>query len=256
MLKKKIVAVLSWLRDNVVAVLLASFVIPGVLAVFNQQSAITRAIFDTDYKAAKLKFQECHRFHAEYISSVRSNQGAALLMHKHFNIDEVLRRGDSPTFFTAYKATLQTYQSSLARMEDSSAKTSQCYGELAATYENLAISLNLYRDFRKIASQGADELAVRTSKRDAVRDEMSARVSLESLFSAMISGDDKSMIAAMRNASFEDLATFQSKNADAEAASFRLERERFNELNTLFSDELNARLHRGLFGYFGSLLRG
>lgn len=93
MLKKKIVAALSWLRDNVVAVLLVSFVIPGVLAVFNQQSAITRAIFETDYKAAKLKFQECHRFHAEYITSVRSNQGAALLMHKHFNINEVFRRG-------------------------------------------------------------------------------------------------------------------------------------------------------------------
>jgi hypothetical protein len=57
----KLIAALNWIKDNVLAVLIASFVIPGVLAAFNQQSEITKAIYETDYKGAKTKFPRNQR---------------------------------------------------------------------------------------------------------------------------------------------------------------------------------------------------
>jgi len=251
----KLIATLNWIKDNVLAVLIASFVIPGVLAVFNQQSEITKAIYETDYKGAKIKFQECDRFHSEYLSAATTNAGTAQILQNHFNLDTIAKRGSSEIYFVAFKGTMETYQKSLGQVQDLFSKTSRCYGELTANYENLALSLNLIEEFQDETKRGADKVSPLIAKRDAIAKDLSKRFDPNVMFEAFISGDEKSIQAAMQTANFGDLAQLQSQNIEVESAVQSQQRAQFVELNKLFANELNRRFHRGLLSYFWSLVR-
>lgn len=249
----KLIATLNWIKDNVLAVLIASFVIPGVLAVFNQQSDITKAIYETDYKSAKNKFQECDRVHSEYISAAETNAGTALFIQQHFNPDAVAKRGHSETYFIALKGTMDTFQKSLNQTKESFDKASRCYSELNASYENLALSLDLLDEFHHETKQGADRIAQLTDERTAIRNKILERVDPNMILGALISNDEKSMHIITENVNYNDVAELQSQNIKVESEAQRQQRAQFVALNKIFANELNRRFHRGLLSYFGSL---
>lgn len=251
---KKLIATIVWIRDNVLALLIASFVIPGVLAVFNQQYEITKVIYQTDYKGAKTKFQECDRLHSEYLSIAKINEGTALTLQEHFNLDAIDKKGSSEVYFVAFKSTIDSYQKSLGQVQDLFDKTSRCYGDLSANYENLALSLNLIKEYQERTKQGSEEISSLVAKRDAIAENLSKRVDSKFMFGALISGDEKSIQSAMQMASFGDLAKLQSKNIEIETAVQGQQRAQFLEMNNLFANELNRRFHRGLISYFWSLV--
>ena len=252
---QKLIAALNWIKDNVLAVLIASFVIPGVLAVFNQQSEITKAIYETDYKGAKAKFQECDRLHSEYLSAATTNAGTAQILHEHFNLDAIAKKGSSEIYFVAFKGAMETYQKSLGQVQELFAKTSRCYGELTANYENLALGLNLIEEFQEETKRGTDKVSPLVAKRDAIAMDLSKRIDPNAMFGALISGEEKSIQNAMQIANFGNLAKLQSQNIEVESAVQSQQRAQFVELNKLFANELNRRFHRGLLSYFWSLIR-
>jgi hypothetical protein len=249
----KLAATFNWIKDNVLVVLIASFVIPGVLSVFDQQSQITKTIYETDYKSAKTKFQECDRLHSDYLSAAITNAGAAQTLQKHFNLDAIAKHSSSEIYAIAFKGTMETYQKSSGLAQELFAKTSRCYGELTSNYENLALSLNLIDEFHTETKRGAEKIASLVVKRDAVVKDLSKRVDPAIIFGALISGDEKSIQSTMQTANFEDLAKLQSQNIEVESAVQSQQRAQFVELNKLFANELSRRFHRGLFSYFWSL---
>lgn len=251
----KLIATINWIKDNLLAVIIASFIIPGVLAVFNQQSEITKVIYETDYKGAKTKFQECDRLHTDYLSAITINAGTAQILQEHFNLDAIAKKGSSEVYFIAFKGTMETYQKSLGQVQELFAKTSRCYGELTANYENLALSLNLLEEFQNETKRGADKVSPLVAKRDAIARDLSKRVDPNAMFGALISGEEKSIQATMQSANFGDLAKLQSQNIEVESAVQSQQRTQFVELNKVFANELNRRFHRGLLSYFWSLVR-
>lgn len=251
----KWIAALNWTKDNVLAVLIASFVIPGVLAVFNQQSEITKAIYETDYKGAKTKFQECDRLHSEYLSAAIANAGTTQILQDHFNLDVIAKNGSSEIYYVAFKGTLETYKKSSEQVQELFTKTSRCYGELSNNYENLALGLNLIEEFQEETKRGTDKISSLVAKRDALAKDLSKRVDLNAMFGALISGEERSVQVAMKMANFGDLAKLQFQNIEVESAVQNHQRTQFVELNKLFANELNRRFHRGLLSYFWSLVR-
>lgn len=249
------IATLNWIKDNVLVVLIASFIVPGVLAVFGQQAEVTKAIYETDYKGAKTKYQECDRVHSEYLSAAATNAGTARLLEKHFNLDDVAKYGSSQTYFIAFKGVMETYQKSLGQVQESFAKTSRCYAELNSMYENLALSLNVSDEFQNVIGQDAAKISGLVARRDAIATDLSKRVDADAILHAIISGDEKSLQDSMRTAHYGDLAKLQSQNIEVESAVQNQQRAQFIQLNKLFSNELNRRFHRGLFSYFLSLFR-
>jgi hypothetical protein len=252
---QKLIAALNWIKDHVLAVLIASFVIPGVLSVFNQQSEITKAIYEIDYKGAKTKFQECDRLHSDYLSAAMTNAGAAQLLQEHFNLDAIAKKGSSEVYFIAFKGAMEAYQNSLGQVKELFAKTSRCYGELTANYENLALSLNLIDEFQNVTKRESDKVSLLVAKRDTIAKDIFRRVDPNVIFGALISGEEKSILNAMQTANFGDLAKLQSQNIEVESAVQSQQRVKFVELNKLFANELNRRFHRGLFSYFLALFR-
>ncbi|MBV6324640.1 hypothetical protein [Duganella violaceipulchra] len=252
---QKLIAALNWIKDNVLAVLIASFVIPGILSVFNQQFEITKAIYETDYKGAKTKFLECDRLHSDYLAAAGANAGAAQVLQEHFNPDTIAKKGSSEIYFVAFKGTMETYQKSLGQVQELFTKTSRCHSELAGNYENLALSLDLIDEFQNETKQGAEKVSSLIARRDTLAKNLLKRADPNAIFGALISGDEKSIQIAMQTANFGDLAKLQSQNIELESAVQNQQRVQFSELNKLFAKELNRRFHRGLFSYFWSLVR-
>lgn len=246
---------LNWIKDNVLAVLIASFVIPGALAVFNQQAEVTKAIYETDYKVAKAKFLECSNLHSDYLSSATTNAGTALVLQENFNVESIAQYGASELYFAAFKGTMEGYQKSLERVGDLFVKTSRCYADLNALYENLALTLNLNAELQDVKKREAEKIATLTARRDAIAKDLLKRADANAMFRAMITGDSKAAMSLMQTANFGDLAKLQSGNIDVEAAIHAQLQTQFNELNTIFSGELSKRFHRGLLSYFWSLFR-
>lgn len=249
----KPIAILYWIKDNVLAVLVASFIIPGVLAVFNQQSEITKIIYETDYKDAKTKFQECDRLHSDYLSSAVTNMGTAQFIENQFNMNAIKKNGSSQVFFLAFNTSMETYQKSLKETKELFSKTSQCYSELTANYENLALSLNLIEEFQNETQKGSEKISNLLTKRNATKKDILENTDLEAMFQALISEDEAFIEATLQQNNFGTLAELQSKNIEVESAVQNQQRAQFVELNKLFSKELSRRFHRGLLSYFCSL---
>jgi hypothetical protein len=247
--------VLNWIKENVLAVLIASFVIPGTLAVFNQQAEVTKAIYETDYKAAKAKFLECNNLNTDYLSAATTNAGTALVLQEHFNVESIAKYGASEVYFVAFKGTMDGYQKSLERVGDLFSKTSRCYADLNALYENLALTLNLNAELQDTKNRVAEQIVTLTAKRDAIAKDLQKRADPNAMFRAMITGDSKAAMSLMQTANFGDLAKLQSGNIELETAIHAQQQTQFNELNAMFSGELSKRFHRGLLSYFWSLFR-
>lgn len=254
-MQKRLIAALTWFKDNVLAVLIASFVIPGALAVFNQQAEITKAIYETDYKAAKAKYLECSSLHSDYLSAVTTNAGLATVLHDQFNMDSVAKYGESEAYFVAFKGTMEGYQKSLDSVKDLFSKTSRCYGDLNFLYENLALTLDLTSELQDIRKQDAKKITSLIERRNAIATDLMKRTDPNAIFRAIITGDTKNAMSLMQGANFGDLAKLQSANVEVETAIRNQQQTQFNELNTLFSSELSKRFHRGLLSYLWSLFR-
>lgn len=252
---RRLVETLNWIKENILAVLIVSFVIPGVLAVYSQQSDVTKAIFETDYKAAKVKSQECNRIHSDYLSIATTNMGAALMLQKHFNWREISKYGDMDVYAVAFRGTMETYQKTNEQLQDSFKNTSRCYGELYSIYENLALALNLNNEFQEEIKSGNDRITTLVARRNAIAKDISNRVDPDFMYHVIITNDAKSLPAAMRMANFGIIAKMQSQNIEVESAIQNQQQAQFVELNKIFSNELSRRLHRGLFSYFWSLFR-
>lgn len=249
----KLLAVLTWVKDNVLAVLIASFVIPGVLAVFNQQSEITKAIYETDYKGAKAKYIECRGLHSDYLSAASTNAGAAQMLQEHFNLEHAAKNTPSREYGAALAAALEAYRKSRETAHDLFGRTTRCYAELDSLYENLALALNLHDQYKNAGNPESEQIDSLIAQRDAIVKDLQKRTDPVAVFRAVIAGDAKQMQILMQRANFSDLASLQHKTVELETAVYFQQLKRHQVLNAMFSDELSRRFHRGLLSFFGSL---
>jgi hypothetical protein len=247
--------ILNWIKDNLLTTLIASFLIPAILGFYNQQSEITKTVFEVDYKEAKQKYIECDQVHRDYISAVGASAGAALLLQQNFGVDDAMKYGGSNVYFAAFRGAMETFQKSMDQQQDLLKKTSVCYANLTSSYENVAIALNLTDEFHAISNQGAERIDPLIKQREAIRADFEKRVDMLGMYRALATSDTNSAVAMYKQANFGDLSTLQIKTAEMEAALETVQHEHFVALNDMFANEFHRRLHSGLLRSFVLMLR-
>lgn len=244
---------LLWFRDNILVILIASFIIPGALAAFNQQAEITKAIYEVDYKAAKLKRLECSNTHYEYISTITDGAGSAQVLNSFFNSGGPLNYSETEAYLLTKKSTLERYLRTLDEMPTLKIKTDRCYAELNNLYENLALTLDLNGRYQEIMDSESKKMLPLRAEQEEIRRGYRNRIDLSDGFRSVLSGDLQSMARFFKSANYSDMVKIELKDAEVEIAFYTLKFTQFNELNMLFSGELNRRFHRSLLSYFSSL---
>lgn len=246
--------VLKWMRDNLLIVLIVSLVFPAVLGIFSQRSDITKMIYESDYKLAKMKHSECDRIHTDFLDAVSTNAGTAQLLHKNFNFDDVIKNGMSQHAVIVFKSTIDTYSKSLDNIHENGRKARNCYADLSSLYDNLALVLNLSDDYKVMARKNSSAIAALQAPLEASRARLRDVGDPQMLYAAMLSGDPQAAAGALKIVNYDDLAKLQTEQALAESNMQQQHRLFFNELNAVFSKELSRRFYRGFFASLWSLV--
>ncbi|MDC4760459.1 hypothetical protein [Acinetobacter baumannii] len=246
----------SYLKTHskpVLSIISISVIFPTILADYNQRAEISKVTYEVDYKSAKNKYLECNKEHDKYISSLKENAVSAGYLQQYYNIDRLQQPTNSQAYFIFFNGLIDTYRKTLSMNEELSSKASFCYKELDNLYENLALSLNVSKEYKKIIKNSDIHIIEARNKRNQLVKELENKYKenfLNDTIEALINENDEKIFEILRELNFGDLSNLQNIQVRLETDLFNVKQKQIYELNQLFSKEINTRFHHGIRSYF------
>lgn len=241
----------------VFSILCISVLFPAILADYNQRAEISKITYEVDYKSAKNKYLECNREHNKYINSLKENAVSASLLQQYYNADRLQHPPESEVYFVIFKGLMDTYRNSSNMTNELYAKASFCYKELDNLYENLALSLDVTKEYEKIIKKSDIYINEASSSRNQALEKLEKKYKNNfstDIMEALINENDDKIFAILQEFNFGDLSDLQNNQVTLETELFNVKKNQIYELNELFSKKINNRFHHGIRSYFLSFI--
>jgi hypothetical protein len=182
------------------------------------------------------------------------NAGSAQTLSEVFlnNGDE--NRALPEIYFIAFKSTFDNFQQSQVKVQDLRTKATQCYALLYVQYANLAVILGVSEKYNKQMMHNDKTTLNKLNELNRVRSDLDKRTDVKSMFRTLIIGDVKAAQKILEQGSLSDLAMLQLKNIDLEVALRDLQNKNFVNINNIFAEEFEKKLHGGLVHNISALM--
>lgn len=242
---------------SVFSILCISVLFPTILADYNQRAEISKITYEVDYKSAKNKYLECNREYDKYITSLKENAVSASLLHQYYNADRLQHPPESEVYFVFFKGLIDTYRKSLNMNKELSAKASFCYKELDNLYGNLALSLDVTKEYEEIIRKSDIHITEARNKKNQALEKINSKYNKKisnDMIEAMINENDEKTFEILRELNYGDLSELQNNHVQLETELFNVKQKQIYELNQLFYKKISNRFHHGIRSYFLSFI--
>lgn len=265
---------LNW--GTIISISIVSLIFPAMLSLFNQQADITKTIFTTDYKNAKLKSNSCINQHRNYIELEIEKLGNLKFHYEIYkkSIKSIQLNKNFSVHFPDFLIEFQKNQNEINRKtKEAFDNTKLCYTESNLELENLSVSLGILEKYIELKNKYASKKCGNDSNCSKISKEIEgAQKKIEILQNKsnikdfnmdeftekatelIISNEDDENFEYYNTLPTEELIKIYELKIQLEQHQLEFETLKQYELFNLVSYEMQRRFSQGFIRYFISSL--